>query len=251
MSAFPPKPGTVAYRVLAHLEAMRSMRPRVTAGMVAGDLRGVTAIQVREALEEAHQQGYVNREAEISIGGRGPVFYELVRDTRGEWIGPGPGSDQPDRLITGTGRPDLEPRGVIAPVVDPIPPAVPADAATLPGHAGAQPISKVVDIRPRSDGFELEIERTPELAEWLRRPMPPLFADPPDDAAADSGAAAPVTLGLDFAAGTDQFAVALASDGRIHCWRGSVPFVFSRAEARCLVDYLNRIDLAPILEDAP
>ena len=36
MSGFPPKPGTVAYRVLAHLEAILPRRPRATAGMIAG-----------------------------------------------------------------------------------------------------------------------------------------------------------------------------------------------------------------------
>ena len=45
----------------------------------------------------------------------------------------------------------------------------------------------------------------------------------------------------------DGFAVALSSDGRLHCWRGKVPYVFSRDEARALVDYLNRIDLDEIL----
>ena len=50
MSGFPPKPGTAAYRVLAHLELMHPRRPRATAGMVAGELRGLTPTQVRDAL---------------------------------------------------------------------------------------------------------------------------------------------------------------------------------------------------------
>lgn len=248
MSTFPPKPGTVAFRALAHLEAMLPGRPRATAGMIAGELRGVTALQVREALEEAHVHGYVNREAEFNPGARGPVFYELVRGTNGELAtGVPPAAD---RLISGTGRPELEPRGVIAPVVDPNPP--PADAPVLPGHAGAEPISKVAAIRPKADGFDLEVERTPELADWLRGGSLGAASEPERAEVADRGPGdARVTLGVDFAPGPDQFAVALASDGRLHCWRGTVPFVFSRAEARCLVDYLNGMDLAPILEDAP
>lgn len=73
----------MAYRVLAYLETLLPGRPRGTAGMVAGELRGVTALQVRDALEAAHEAGYVNREAEFGPGGRGPVFYELVRTTTG------------------------------------------------------------------------------------------------------------------------------------------------------------------------
>ena len=89
-----------------------------------------------------------------------PVFYELVRGTNGELATGVPPAV--DRLISGTGRSDLEPRGVIAPVVDPNPPS--ADAPLLPAHAGQEPISKVVAIRPRADGFDAEIEQSPELA---------------------------------------------------------------------------------------
>lgn len=248
MSTFPPKPGTVAFRALAHLEAMLPGRPRATAGMIAGELRGVTALQVREALEEAHVHGYVNREAEFSPGARGPVFYELVRGTNGELATGVPPAV--DRLISGAGRPELEPRGVIAPVVDPNPP--PADAPLLPAHAGHEPISKVVAIRPRADGFDAEIEQTPELADWLRGAKLGDASEPERAEVAERGPEPPVvTLAVDFAPGPDQFAVALASDGRLHCWRGSVPFVFSRAEARRLIDYLNRIDLDPLLEESP
>ncbi len=84
MNTFPPKPGTVAYLVIAFLEAKLPARPRATVGAIAGELRGVTPSQVRDALEAAHTAGYVNREYEAGPGGRGPVFYELVRNTLGE-----------------------------------------------------------------------------------------------------------------------------------------------------------------------
>ena len=278
MSGFPPKPGTAAYRVLAHLETILPRRPRATAGMVAGELRGLTPSQVRDALEAAHEAGYVNREAEISVGGRGPVFYELVRRTTGE-LAVGGGS--PDRdFITGSGDPAHEPRGVIEPVVNPNPETVAAEspqppAPVLPRH---DPISKVVAIHPRADGgFTAELERTPQLSDWLRatRGLPVANRDEPETVVLPAGgvvvnhnlgfepgptvqqivasavAAEPVipsSVQLDFAPGPDQFAVALASDGRLFCWRGTVPFVWSREEARVLVQHLNRMDLDVLLE---
>ena len=278
MSGFPPKPGTAAYRVLAHLETILPRRPRATAGMVAGELRGLTPSQVRDALEAAHEAGYVNREAEISVGGRGPVFYELVRRTTGE-LAVGGGS--PDRdFITGSGDPAHEPRGVIEPVVNPNPETVAAEspqppAPVLPRH---DPISKVVAIHPRADGgFTAELERTPQLSDWLRatRGLPVANRDEPETVvlpaggvvvnhnlgfepgptvqqlAAPAPAAEPVIpsgVQLDFAPGPDQFAVALASDGRLFCWRATVPFVWSKEEARVLVQHLNRMDLDVLLE---
>ncbi|HPM24814.1 MAG TPA: hypothetical protein PLP66_12975 [Phycisphaerae bacterium] len=137
MNTFPPKPGTVAYRVLAHLETILPRRPRATVGMIAGELRGLTPSQVRDALEAAHDAGYVNRDHQIGTGGRGPVFYELVRRTTGELV---VGGGSPDRdaspfgapgaeaasddgaWLTSSGDPADEPRGVIEPVVDPHPP---------------------------------------------------------------------------------------------------------------------------------
>lgn len=269
MNGFPPKPGTAVYRVLAYLETILPRRPRATAGMVAGELRGLTPQQVRDALEAAHEAGYVNREAEFGPSGRGPVFYELVRGTTGELAVGGaglrtaaagtsaPAPREDDVLLTGTGAPP-PPGGVIEPVVPADLPAA-ADANPPPlllelhrGASGAQPVSKVVQIRPTGDGFEVELERTPDLDSWLRgglAPVVPSDLDAPDEAAAP--AAVPVTGGLDFGPGADQFAVALASDGRLHCWRGVVPYVFSRAEVRALVNYLNGIDLEPLLEDGP
>lgn len=255
MSEFPPKPGTAAYRVLAHLETILPRRPRATAGMIAGELRGLTPSQVRDALEAAHAAGYVNREAEFGAFGRGPVFYELVRRTSGE-LALGGGSSDRDG-VTGSGDAAHEPRGVIEPVVDPHPEAAPI-LERHPGAFTSQPLSKVVAIRPTSDGADVEIERTPELADWLaatrggadlEREVAVSVAADRVRTAAEPAPAPAVTVALDFAApGCDQFAVALASDGRLHCWRGVVPYVFSKAEARALVDYLNRIDLEPILE---
>lgn len=234
MSAnFPPKPGTVAFRVLAHLEAILPRRPRATAGMIAGELQGVTPLQVRDALEEAHAAGFVSREAEVGPTGRGPVFYELVRTTTGA---PATGG-------SGNARDQL--RGVIDPVVDPNP----AGAPLLEGHAGAEPIGKVVSIRQRADGgADVDIERMPELSAWLQSTLPSDRPSPGPVEVLPDPPPATVSVSLDFANGPDQFAVALVSDGRLHCWRGVVPYVFSRAEARALVDYLNRIDLEPILE---
>lgn len=281
MSGFPPKPGTAVYRVLAHLETILPRRPRATAGMVAGELRGLTPSQVRDALEAAHEAGYVNREAEISVGGRGPVFYELVRRTTGE-LAVGGGS--PDRdSITGSGEPAHEPRGVIEPVVNPNPETLAAEspqppAPVLPRHDPAAALSKVVAIHPRADGgFTADLERTPQLSDWLRatRGLPVAERDEPDavvlpaggvvvnhnlgfepgptvqQLAAPAPAAEPVIppgVQLDFAPGPDQFAVALASDGRLFCWRGTVPFVWSKEEARVLVQHLNRMDLDVLLE---
>lgn len=272
MSGFPPKPGTAAYRVLAHLETILPRRPRATASMIAGELRGLTPQQVRDALEAAHEAGYVNREAEISIGGRGPVFYELVRGTTGDLAvgGASPARDH----VTGSGDPAHEPRGVIEPVVDPNPPPAPP---ILEEHEPAAAISKVVAIHPRADGgFSAEIERTPQLSDWLRatRGLPVAERDEPETVVLRAGGglvdhnldfqpgpvqqltaqappAEPVIppgVQLDFASGQDQFAVALASDGRLFCWRGSVPFVWSREEARVLVEHLNRMDLDVLLE---
>ena len=271
MSTFPPRPGTVAYRVLGYLETILPRRPRATAGMIAGELRGITALQVRDALEAAHAAGYVNREADIGISGRGPVFYELVRNTAGEFavggatprgeteaVAAGGNAEADGPFISGSGSAP-PPGGVIEPAVDPNPePAGPA----LLMHDPARAIGKVVAIRPQEDGFEADLERVPDLAAWLRAAPAPAADGVKAAAAIDwgpdpfpqSGAvvatepAVSVTVGLDFAKGPDQFAVALASDGRLHCWRGVVPYVFSRAEARALVDYLNRIDLEPLLE---
>lgn len=244
MSGFPPKPGTVAYRVLAHLETLLPRRPRATAGMIAGELSGVTPGQIRDALEAAHAAGYVNRSADHGPSARGPVFYELVRKTTGDFAtrhGPSDGG-----WITSSADPSDEPSGVIEPVVDPHPEAAPI----LEAHdLAARPLSKVVAIRPTSDGAEVEIARTPELAAWLRdKQQQVAHSAAAAEVAPDDAATPPVAVSLDFAAGDDQFAVALASDGRLHCWRGVVPYVFSKAEARALVDYLNRIDLEPILE---
>lgn len=282
MNTFPPKPGTVAYRVIAFLEAKLPARPRATVGAIAGELRGVTPSQVRDALEAAHTAGYVNREYEAGPGGRGPVFYELVRNTLGELA---VGGAEPraqaaaalaeaadDGWLTGTGAPP-HPGGVIEPVVPAEPRAPDPDPSAAlvrhPGAFGSQPLTKVVQIRPAADGFAVQVERTPELADWLRASHGEPVADQSDpdvvDASfepaptsqqLDSPAPAverviPPGVQLDFAPGPDQFAVALAPDGRLHCWRGVVPYVFSRAEARALVDYLNRIDLEPLLEDAP
>lgn len=251
MSGFPPRPGTVAFRVLAHLESLLPGRPRATAGMVAGELPGCTPQQVRDALEDAHVHGYVNREAEFPYGTRGPVFYELVRTTTGELASGAQAREQEResaRMLRGSGNPEHEPRGVIEPVVDPNP--EPAAPPALQGHAGAEPVGKVVSIRPMPDGgFETELERIPELSAWLHGdrgaaalPLEQVNTTAPVEEAA------PVTVALDFAPGPDQFVVALASDGRIHCWRGSVPFIFTRAEARTLIEYLNRVDLDPVLE---
>lgn len=270
MSGFPPKPGTAAYRVLAHMELMHPRRPRATAGMIAGELRGLTPTQVRDALEAAHDAGYVKREHEVGLTGRGPVFYELVRDTSGALAGDG---TEPDRPLS----------GVIEPVVNPNPETVAAEspqpaAPVLTGHEPAAAISKVVAIHPRADGgFVAELERTPQLSDWLRatRGLPAAERDEPDAVVLPAGgvvvnhnlgfepgptvqqivasavAAEPVIpsgVQLDFAPGPDQFAVALASDGRLFCWRGTVPFVWSKEEARVLVQHLNRMDLDVLLE---
>ena len=279
MSGFPPKPGTAAYRVLAHLETILPRRPRATAGMVAGELRGLTPSQVRDALEAAHEAGYVNREAEVGISGRGPVFYELVRRTTGELAvgGGSPGRD----FITGSGDPAHEPRGVIEPVVNPNPETVAAEspqppASVLPRHDPAAAISKVVAIHSRADGgFTAELERTPQLSDWLRatRGLPVAERDDPETVVLPAGGVVvghnlgfepgptvqqlaalppepivPSGVQLDFAPGPDQFAVALASDGRLFCWRATVPFVWSKEEARVLVQHLNRMDLDVLLE---
>ena len=289
MSGFPPKPGTAAYRVLAHLETILPRRPRVTAGMVAGELRGLTPSLVRDALEAAHDAGYVNREHEVGLTGRGPVFYELVRRTTGELAVGGGSPDRDTRpfgapgaeaaaedgaWLTSAGDPAHEPRGVIEPVVNPNPETVAAEspqppAPVLPRHDPAAAISKVVAIHPRADGgFVAELERTPQLSDWLRatrglpvaeRDEPEVHVPPPFPAQVFVAAAEPAeslpsepvipsSVQLDFASGPDQFAVALASDGRLFCWRGTVPYVWSRDEARVLVQHLNRMDLDVLLE---
>jgi len=298
MSGFPPKPGTAAYRVLAHLETILPRRPRATAGMVAGELRGLTPSQVRDALEAAHDAGYVNREHEVGLTGRGPVFYELVRRTTGELVVGGGSPDRDTRpfgapgaeaaaedgpWLTSAGDPAHEPRGVIEPVVNPNPETVAAEspqppAPVLPRHDPAAALSKVVAIHSRADGgFTADLERTPQLSDWLRatRGLPVAERDEPETVvppaggvvvnhnlgfepgptvqqlAAPAPAAEPVIpsgVQLDFAPGPDQFAVALASDGRLFCWRGTVPFVWSKEEARVLVQHLNRMDLDVLLE---
>lgn len=287
MSTFPPKPGTVAYRVLAHLETILPKRPRATAGMIAGELRGVSAIQVRDALEAAHEAGYVNREAERTVLGRGPVFYELVRNTTGElavggaglrtYSVPPPARREEESMLTGTGAAPPA-GGIIEPVVDPNPEKAAAEspqppAPVLPGHEPAAALSKVVAIHSRADGgFTAELERTPQLSDWLRatRGLSVAERDEPEvhvplrgdvvDASFEPGPTLqqlaalppepiiPPGVQLDFTAGPDQFAVALASDGRLVCWRGSVPFIFSKDEARVLVQHLNRIDIDALLD---
>lgn len=275
MNTFPPKPGTVAYRVLAHLETILPRRPRATVGMIAGELRGLTPSQVRDALEAAHDAGYVNRDHQIGTGGRGPVFYELVRRTTGELaLSAARAVEQPDPdfdEIQGSGT-AVSPSGVIEPVVDPHPPE--PDGPVLSEHATAgAPLSRVVSIRRTPQSLEVELERTPELSDWLRAahgvPLARGGAAAPGAVAAEPEAAEvafpaggvmighvpetppDVSVALDFAPGPDQFAVALSSDGRLHCWRGCVPYVFSRLEVRRLVDYLNRVDLDDLLAEAP
>jgi hypothetical protein len=272
MNTFPPKPGTVAYRVLAHLEAILPRRPRATVGMIAGELRGLTPPQVREACEDAHLAGYLNRSHEVSATGRGPVFYELVRGTTGELaLSVARPVEEPEpvaeHIPTGTALP---PGGVIEPVVDPHPPVVDAPPAAL---------AQVVNIRRVAPSEAADVD-LPPLSDWLRAahgvPLerggavaPGAVAAEPEprhvhipavslsfDLANDPLPAATetppqVTVALDFAPGPDQFAVALSSDGRLHCWRGVVPYVFSRDEARALVAYLNRVDLDDLLAEAP
>lgn len=282
MNTFPPKPGTVAYRVLAHLEAILPRRPRATVGMIAGELRGLTPSQVRDACEDAHLAGYLNRSHEVSATGRGPVFYELVRRTTGELaLSAARAVDEPaagDFLLEGSSG-EVQPSGVIEPVVDPHPPV--ADAPILSEHATAPPaaLAQVVNIRRVAPGQSEDVD-LPPLADWLRAahgvPLARGGAAAPGAVAAEpegpeafvpassvslqvdkpalpasTELPAEVTVALDFAPGPDQFAVALSSDGRLHCWRGCVPYVFSRLEVRRLVDYLNRIDLDELLADAP
>ena len=269
MNTFPPKPGTVAYRVLAHLETILPRRPRATVGMIAGELRGLTPSQVRDACEAAHEAGYLTRSFEDSGIGRGPVFYELVRGTTGTpAVSAARGVDDPDES-----EPDPAAGGVIEPVVDPHP-VLPTAAAAAPEPA------KVVSITPRRYEPEADLERAPQLGDWLRaahgvplarggaaapgvvaaEPEGPEVFVPASDVSlqvdkpalpASTELPAQVTFSLDFAPGPDQFAVALSSDGRLHCWRGKVPYVFSRDEARALVDYLNHIDLDELLAAAP
>ena len=282
MNTFPPKPGTVAYRVLAHLETILPRRPRATVGMIAGELRGLTPSQVRDACEAAHQAGYLTRSFEDSGIGRGPVFYELVRGTTGELaLSAARAVEQPDPdfdEIQGSGT-AVSPSGVIEPVVDPHPPE--PDGPVLSEHATAgAPLSRVVSVRRTPQSLEVELERTPELSDWLRAahgvPLARGGAAAPGAVAAEpegpevhvpvssvslqvdkpalpasTELPAEVTVALDFAPGPDQFAVALSSDGRLHCWRGVVPYVFSRLEVQQLVDYLNRVDLDDLLADAP
>lgn len=282
MNKFPPKPGTVAYRVLAHLEAILPRRPRATAGMIVGELRGLTPTQVRDACEDAHVAGYLNREHEVSATGRGPVFYELVRRTTGELaLSAARGVDQPDPdfdEVQGSGT-AVSPSGVIDPVVDPHPPV--AEAPILSEHATAPPaaLAQVVNIRRVAPGQSEDVD-LPPLGDWLRAahgvPLerggaaaPGAVAAEPegpeefvpvssvslqvDKPALPASTELPpqVTVALDFAPGPDQFAVALSSDGRLHCWRGVVPYVFSRLEVQQLVNYLNRVDLDDLLADAP
>ena len=245
MNTFPPKPGTVAYRVLAHLETILPRRPRATVGMIAGELRGLTPSQVRDACEAAHQAGYLTRSFEDSGIGRGPVFYELVRGTTGTpAVSAARGVDDADES-----EPEPAAGGVIEPVVDPHPPAAEAAPAAL---------AQVVNIRRAATPEPVDVE-LPPLGDWLRaahgvpleRAVVPVPAQVPELAPPVETAVFPPDVKLDFAAGTDGFAVALSSDGRLHCWRGKVPYVFSRDEARALVDYLNRIDLDELLAAAP
>lgn len=241
MNTFPPKPGTVAYRVLAHLETILPRRPRATVGMIAGELRGLTPSQVRDACEAAHEAGYLTRSFEDSGIGRGPVFYELVRGTTGTpAVSAARGVDDAEES-----EPEPAAGGVIEPVVDPHPPAAEAAPAAL---------AQVVNIRRAAPAEPVDVE-LPPLGDWLRaahgvpleRAVVPAPAQVPELAPPVETAVFPPDVKLDFAAGTDGFAVALSSDGRLHCWRGKVPYVFSRDEARALVDYLNRIDLDEIL----
>lgn len=282
MNTFPPKPGTVAYRVLAHLETILPRRPRATVGMIAGELRGLTPSQVRDACEAAHEAGYLNRSHEVSATGRGPVFYELVRRTTGELaLSAARAVDEPEPdagFMEGSGT-AVSPSGVIEPVVDPHPPVV--DAPILSEHATAPPaaLAQVVNIRRVAPSEAADVD-LPPLGDWLRAahgvPLerggavaPGAVAAEPDprevhipvaSLSFDLGTRplpgstetpAEVTVALDFAPGQDQFAVALSSDGRLHCWRGVVPYVFSRLEVRRLVEYLNRVDLDDLLADAP
>ena len=183
--------------------------------------------------------------------GRGPVFYELVRTTSGGLaVGGAAQLGESHQLVNRdaqafltAGGESTSPSGVIEPVVDPNPPEA---SPPLLLHDPAAALSKVVAIHPRPGGsVDVEIARMPELDAWLHaRHDTADLAEPGAEAPA-----APVHVALDFAPGTDQFAVALASDGRLLCWRGVVPYVFPRAEARALIDYLNRIDLEPLLDE--
>jgi len=254
MNTFPPKPGTVAYRVLAHLETILPRRPRATVGMIAGELRGLTPSQVRDACEAAHEAGYLTRSFEDSGIGRGPVFYELVRGTTGTpAVSAARGFDDAEES-----GPEPAAGGVIEPVVDPHPPV--AEAPILSEHATAPPaaLAQVVNIRRVAPGQSEDVD-LPPLGDWLRaahgvpleRAVVPAPAQVPELAPPVETAVFPPDVKLDFAAGTDGFAVALSSDGRLHCWRGVVPYVFSRLEVQQLVAYLNRVDLDDLLADAP